>query len=172
MSTLWPLTRKWPWLTSWRACPAGAGEAGAVDDVVQPRLEDLQQVVTGLALATHCLLVVATELLLQHAVAVLGLLLLLQLQEVLALLDARAAVLAGRVRTTLEGGVTADEVDVEATRDARRGSGVTSHRSQTRRRFGGRQPLCGCGVTSEMVPTSRPVACSERIAVSRPNRDP
>src|SRR5881397_2616095 len=43
---------------------------------------------------------------------------------------------------------------------------------QTLRRFGGRQPLCGCGVTSEMVPTSRPVACSERIAVSRPEPGP
>src|SRR3954467_10241311 len=43
---------------------------------------------------------------------------------------------------------------------------------QTLRRFGGRQPLCGCGVTSEMVPTSRPVACRERIAVSRPEPGP
>ena len=83
---------------------AGAGDARAVDDVVQPGLEDLQQVVTGLALATHRLLVVAAELLLQDAVAVLGLLLLLQLQQVLALLDACAAVLAGRVGTALEGG--------------------------------------------------------------------
>src|SRR3954464_6217333 len=44
--------------------------------------------------------------------------------------------------------------------------------SQTRRRLGGRQALCGWGVTSEMVPTSRPVACSERIAVSRPEPGP
>src|SRR5918993_2570963 len=43
---------------------------------------------------------------------------------------------------------------------------------QTRRRFGGRQPLCACGVTSEIVPTSRPTACSERIAVSRPDPGP
>src|SRR3954467_12462978 len=43
---------------------------------------------------------------------------------------------------------------------------------QTLRRLGGRQPLCGCGVTSEIVPTSRPVACSERIAVSRPEPGP
>ena len=59
--------------------PAGAGQARAVYDVVQARLEDLQQVVTGLAVATDCLLVVAAELLLQDAVAVLGLLLLLHL---------------------------------------------------------------------------------------------
>src|SRR4051812_33483001 len=43
---------------------------------------------------------------------------------------------------------------------------------QTLRRFGGRQPLCGWGVTSEIVPTSRPAACSERIAVSRPEPGP
>ena len=29
---------------------------------------------------------------------------------------------------------------------------------QTRRRLGGRQPLCGVGVTSWIEPTSRPVA--------------
>src|ERR1700734_3356681 len=43
---------------------------------------------------------------------------------------------------------------------------------QTLRRFGGRQPLCGTGVTSWIVPTSRPVACRERIAVSRPDPGP
>src|SRR5688572_11768912 len=43
---------------------------------------------------------------------------------------------------------------------------------QTRRRLGGRQPLCGVGVTSWMEPTSRPVACSERMAVSRPAPGP
>src|SRR4051794_29931416 len=44
--------------------------------------------------------------------------------------------------------------------------------SQTRRRLGGRQPLWGVGVTSWMVPTSRPMAPSERIAVSRPEPGP
>src|SRR3954454_18674885 len=44
--------------------------------------------------------------------------------------------------------------------------------AQTLRRFGGRQPLCGVGVTSEIVPTSRPTACSERIAVFRPEPGP
>ena len=59
---------------------AGPGEAGAVDDVVEPGLEDLQQVVTGLAGAVG-LLVVPAELLLQHAVGEAGLLLLLQLER-------------------------------------------------------------------------------------------
>src|SRR5215467_4723312 len=44
--------------------------------------------------------------------------------------------------------------------------------SQTRRRLGGRQPLCACGVTSWIEPTSRPAAVSERIAVSRPEPGP
>src|SRR6478752_6884619 len=43
---------------------------------------------------------------------------------------------------------------------------------QTLRRLGGRQPLWGCGVTSEMAPTSSPAACNERIAVSRPEPGP
>src|ERR687889_2172050 len=43
---------------------------------------------------------------------------------------------------------------------------------QTLRRLEGRQPLWGTGVTSLMEPTSRPAACSERIAVSRPEPGP
>src|SRR3954465_14270231 len=44
--------------------------------------------------------------------------------------------------------------------------------SQTLRRLGGRQPLWGTGVTSWMVPTSRPTACRLRMAVSRPEPGP
>src|SRR5690606_22384310 len=43
---------------------------------------------------------------------------------------------------------------------------------QTRRRFGGRQPLWAWGVTSWIEPTSRPAAVRERIAVSRPEPGP
>src|SRR5213593_4664246 len=39
-------------------------------------------------------------------------------------------------------------------------------------RLRGRQPLCACGVTSLTPVTSRPAACSERIAVSRPDPGP
>src|SRR5213595_2512551 len=39
-------------------------------------------------------------------------------------------------------------------------------------RLRGRQPLCACGVTSLTPLTSRPAACSERIAVSRPEPGP
>src|SRR6266436_7086035 len=42
----------------------------------------------------------------------------------------------------------------------------------TRRRFGGRQPSCGIGVTSRIAVISRPAACSERIAASRPAPGP
>src|ERR1700687_245257 len=43
---------------------------------------------------------------------------------------------------------------------------------QTLRRLGGRQPLCGMGVTSVIALTSKPVACNERIAASRPAPGP
>ena len=38
--------------------------------------------------------------------------------------------------------------------------------------FGGRQPLCGTGVTSRMVRTSNPAADSARTADSRPDPGP
>ena len=44
--------------------------------------------------------------------------------------------------------------------------------AQTLRRFGGRQPLCGIGVTSVMAVTSRPAVWRERIACSRPAPGP
>ena len=43
---------------------------------------------------------------------------------------------------------------------------------QTRRRFGGRQPLCGIGVTSRIDLTSMPIVCSARMADSRPAPGP
>src|SRR3954467_2675331 len=44
--------------------------------------------------------------------------------------------------------------------------------AQTLRRLGGRQPLCGIGVTSVMALTSSPADWSERIACSRPAPGP
>src|SRR6195952_4389024 len=49
---------------------------------------------------------------------------------------------------------------------------TTRLRRQTRRRLGGRTPLCACGVTSLIEPTSRRAAWRERIAVSRPEPGP
>src|SRR5487761_2040352 len=57
---------------------AGGREACAVHDVVETRLEDLQQHVAGLAGRTRRLFVVAAELLLENAVGEAGLLLLLE----------------------------------------------------------------------------------------------
>src|SRR5439155_24907547 len=79
-----------------RLCTRGR-EAEAVHDVVEPRLEHPQQLLAGDARAPRCLLVVRAELLLEQAVVAARLLLLAQLQEVLALLDAAAAVLARRI---------------------------------------------------------------------------
>src|SRR5206468_12367995 len=45
-------------------------------------------------------------------------------------------------------------------------------RHQTRLRFRGRTPLWACGVTSLTPRISSPAACSERIAVSRPEPGP
>ena len=47
-----------------------------------------------------------------------------------------------------------------------------SHRSYTRRFFGGRHPLCGTGVTSVMLMMSRPFAFNARIAASLPEPGP
>lgn len=105
----------------------GPGDAGAVHDVVQAGFEDAQQLVTGLAGATVGFLVVLAELLFQDAVGEAGLLLLLQLEQVFALLDPRAAVLAGRVGATFERLISADEIDTETTRLLGGGAGITSH---------------------------------------------
>lgn len=43
---------------------------------------------------------------------------------------------------------------------------------QTRRRFGGRQPLCGMGVTSRIAVMTKPADCSARTADSRPDPGP
>src|SRR5438874_1186386 len=39
-------------------------------------------------------------------------------------------------------------------------------------RLGGRQPLCGIGVTSRIARTSKPAVCRARIAESRPDPGP
>src|SRR4029079_8136267 len=63
-----------------------------------------------------------------------------------------------------------------AAAEAANRSGITSHirlfLDQTRRRFGGRQPLCGIGVTSRMSEILNPAACSARRADSRPDPGP
>ena len=70
---------------------AGGGEAEAVDHVVQPALDQAQEVLSGVAAHALGLLVVHVELLLQNAVDELNLLLLGQLQGILGLLGAALA---------------------------------------------------------------------------------
>src|SRR4051812_34237411 len=165
----------------------GLGEPGPVHDVVQPGLQDLEQDLTRLALLVGGFDVVVVELLLQHAVDAAGLLLLAKLEQVLALLGPTAAVLARRVRPDLDRALRAlalaaleEQLHLLPAAEPAVSTGVTGHLSlsptgsggQTRRRLGGRQPLCGTGVTSWIVPTSRPAACSDRMAVSRPEPGP
>src|SRR4051794_37098267 len=158
---------------------AAVREAGPVDDVVQAPLEDLQQVLTGLAGAPVGLLVVTAELLLEHAIDAGALLLLALLQEVFAVLGAPTTVLArwvgsdfDRAFRRLALAALQEQLHLLAAATLAVRTGVTRHLTQTLRRFGGRQPLCGVGVTSLIVPTSRPTACSDRIAVSRPEPGP
>src|SRR3954447_14977101 len=77
-------------------------EAGAIDDVVEPALQQLEEVLAGLAGTPVGFLVVAAELLLEHAVDARALLLLPLLQEVLGVLGAAATVLTRGVRTDLD----------------------------------------------------------------------
>src|SRR2546423_8943669 len=77
-------------------------EAEPVDDVVEPCLEHPEQRLAGHARAARRLLVVRAELLLEQPVVAARLLLLAQLQQVLALLDTAAAVLARRIAAPLD----------------------------------------------------------------------
>ena len=77
-------------------------EAEPVDDVVEPGLEHPQQVLAGDAALPVRLLVVGAELGLEQAVVAARLLLLAQLEQVLGLLDAAAAVLARRIAAALD----------------------------------------------------------------------
>src|SRR3954469_1359192 len=84
-----------------RLAPGGS-EAEAYEHVVEPRLQQPQEVLAGDAGLTARLLVVVGELPLQHAVVAARLLLLAELQAVLGLLLAAAAVIARRVRAPLD----------------------------------------------------------------------
>src|SRR5690606_7160703 len=92
----------------------------------------LEHDLTGDALGAVRLVVEVAELALGEAVGEAGLLLLLQLGQVLGGLApaTAAAVLAGRVGATVEGACLAgraEDVDAESTSDAAAGSGVSSH---------------------------------------------
>src|SRR5262245_51029312 len=73
-------------------------------------------------------------------------------------------------RATLLGGGSSTAPHLSGVPDRGGAAGVRAR--QTRRRFRGRQPLCGTGVTSWIPATSSPAAARERIAVSRPEPGP
>jgi len=113
---------------------AGLGETCAVHHVVEARLKDLQQVLTGLAGLALCFLVVVRELLLEHAVHAGCLLLLTKLQQVLAVLGTTTAMLARGVGTLLEGalrrfalGALEEQLHLLATATLAVGGNVTCH---------------------------------------------
>src|SRR5438270_9304159 len=126
--------------------PARGRETEPDEHIVEPALEHSKEVLAGDAGLTRGLDVVDPELLLEHAVVALGLLLLSQLQAVLALALAAAAVVARRVGAPLDAALvgqaalTLEEqlLPLAAALLALR-AGVASH--YTRLRFRGRQPL-------------------------------
>src|SRR3954452_8398550 len=81
---------------------ARRGETETHEHVVEAALEHAQQVLAGDARLTAGLLVVGAELTLEHAVVAARLLLLTQLDAVLALSLAPAAVVARRIRAALD----------------------------------------------------------------------
>ena len=113
---------------------ARAGEAEPVDDVVETRLEHPEQVLARRAETARRLLVRRAELLLEEPVVAARLLLLAQLQEVLALLDAPAAVLSRRIAAPLDGALLREaalalqeELDALTAADAALGAEIASH---------------------------------------------
>src|SRR5215204_1724071 len=95
--------------------PAGTSQPGTIDHIVEAGLQDLEQVVARLALQPVGLLVIAAELLLEHAVGEARLLLLTKLQGVFRLLGASLAVDAGWVGAALERPVSADQINTQST---------------------------------------------------------
>src|SRR5262249_12474843 len=98
-------------------------------------------------------------------------------EQVLALLDAAAAVLSRRVaaaldRALLREAALALQEELHALAAALLALGTAVARHQTRLRFFGRTPLGAWGETARRPRVSRPAACSERIAVSRPEPGP
>ena len=116
-------------------------EAHPVDDVVEPQLERAQQVLAGHAGSVLGVDEVVAELALEDAVDAADLLLLAQLEAVLADLAAADAVLAGRRRAALEGallGIAAAALEEELralpAAEAADGSGVAGHGPRRSRR--------------------------------------
>src|SRR6187397_2572679 len=122
-----------------RLC-AGAGEAEPVDDVVEARLEHPQEVLAGGPETPRRLLVRRAELLLEKPVVAARLLLLAELEQILALLDAPAAVLSGWIAAALYSALLGEaalalqeELDALTATETALGAEIAGH--QTRLRF-------------------------------------
>src|SRR6266496_3751993 len=163
------------------ALASGGRHAQPEHHVVQSPLQQLQQVLAGdpfLGLGPG---EVAPELRFEHAVDPLGFLLFPQLHAVGRGLAAAESVLPRRVIAALDGALLGEaaralekELDPLAPALPAHRDVISRHRVSpyTRRRLGGRQPLCGIGVTSRMAVISSPTACSDRMAASRPDPGP
>ena len=177
MSTRRPLTVQWPWRIELAGLTARGREAQAHEDVVQPRLQHLQEVLARDAGLTGGLLVVVAELLLEHAVVAAAFCFSRSCTRYSDCFWRPRPWSPGRVRATLDAALVREaalaleeELLSLAAALLALGSGIASH--QTRLLLRGRQPLWACGVTSRTPVTSRPAACRERMAVSRPEPGP
>src|SRR4051794_33913621 len=135
---------------------SGGREAHPVDDVVQAQLERAQQVLAGHAGPILGRDEVVPELPLEDAVGLADLLLLAQLQAVLADLAAADAVLAGRRRSSLERAllrIAARALEIEL------------------RAFTPADPADGFGVASHVSPDLDPAPLGRAAAVVRDGRD-
>src|SRR5262249_32093235 len=149
-----------------------------IDDVVEPPFEELEQRHAGNAARALGGLEVAAELILDHSVNALHLLLLAQLQAVAGELRLpRLAGLPGREIALFDGALLRiaplplqEQLHRLAATQTTNRTDISRH--YTLLRFGGRHPLCGMGVTSRIDFTSRPTVCSARIADSRPEPGP
>ena len=134
MLTRLPLTSTWSVPDDLARLRAREREAQAVDDVVEPALEEAEHLLARAALAARGVEVVLAELALEDAVDATHLLLLAKADRVLAELDARLAVLPRRVRSAGVGallGVAAlplqEELHAFAAAKLADGTNVTSH---------------------------------------------
>ena len=114
---------------------AAAAEANAIDHVVQAALQQNQQILAGDALLTVGFFEIMMELVLQNAISALRLLLLTQLQAVLAHLAlARLTMLSGRSGALANGAIRAiaffalqKELATFTTAEAANGTGISCH---------------------------------------------
>src|SRR5882762_9816724 len=178
---------------------ARRGVSHAEDDVVQSPFQHEKQVLARDALLALRFLEVVPELPLENAVDTPCLLLHTELETVARFFGAAVLpVLPGRVAAAFERALLGEaarpfEEELLSLPAAEPALGIVKRRHvcalnlplsfcaalragsrgpQTRRLFGGRQPLWGMGVTSLMAEISSPAACSERMAASRPEPGP